>query len=111
MLRIFLLLLLCVSAVGLAVTASDARYFIVAAAAVLLALRDVYYLGKGQMLTEGELPKVTYQVVYELCRNGHTIVAVLTKKGKLLVCISDGVYFSEFKLWGSGHRVLTPIFK
>lgn len=111
MFRICFLLSLCAFFAAIAFTAPDPRFLVPAAGFVVLALIDVYYLGKGQMLTEGELPKANYQVVYELCRNGHTIVAVLTKKGKLLVCISDGVYFSKFKLWGSGHRVLTPISK
>lgn len=108
---IFLYSLLCVLFLVDAVLESDSLIFVLAIFSGIAALRSAYRSGKGQMLTESELPEGTYHVVHEVCRNGHTFVAVLTARQKLLVCVSDGLYFTKFKLWGDPHRVLTPIGK
>jgi hypothetical protein len=103
--------LVCVLLVVDAVVEGHSLLFVPAIFFGLVALLSAYRSGKGQMLTEGELPKTTYEVVYEVTRHGHTVVAVRPDGGKILVCISDGVEFTKFKLWGDYHRVLTPLLK
>lgn len=93
----------------------ESRSFLFAPAAIfgVIALMSAHLSGKGKILEEDELPKTPYHVVYEMKRQGRTIVAVLTKEGKIRICMSKGAEFTQFKLWGDRdhHRLLTPVGK
>ncbi len=103
----------CILLITAAVLASHPLFFVSAAMFGVIALMSSYSAGKGQILEENELPKTPYHVVYEMERQGRTIVALLTKKGKIRICMSKGIEFTQFKLWGdkNHHRLLTPVSK
>lgn len=108
MFRICLLSSLCAFSVGIALSESDLRFVIIAIGFTALALVDIYCLS-GRPFTEDELPRINYQVVSEVHHNGHTTLMLLTKKGEILTCTSEGAEFTKFKLWGDRERLLVPV--